>query len=116
MAQPGKHLDLILLELLPGTSPVALLPPPEIGVDRIAIEPQTGREPRHDRDKRGTMGFAGGYELERHDRSLDWTADRQLLAARPVAKTWRRPSSPVFRIRARTGRPVKSQDVVYSSA
>jgi hypothetical protein len=68
VAEAGEHLYLVLLELLTGAAPVPLLPPPEVGVDRLAVEDQPGREPADDRDERGTVRLAGGCELERHRR------------------------------------------------
>jgi hypothetical protein len=52
VAKPGEHLDLVLLELLPGTPPVALSPSPEVAVDRVAVESQPGGQPTHDGDER----------------------------------------------------------------
>jgi hypothetical protein len=38
LAQPGQHLDLVLLDLLPGRAAVTLLAPAQIGLDRVSIE------------------------------------------------------------------------------
>ena len=66
--QASEHLDLVRLDLLPRTAPVALLAAPEVGVDRAPVEDEAGREPGDDRDERGPVRLAGGRERERHGR------------------------------------------------
>ena len=56
VTQAGEHLDLVLLELLPRAAPVALSAPPEVVVDRVAVESQPGRKPGQDRDERRARG------------------------------------------------------------
>ena len=64
--RPGEHLDAVLLDLLPRRAAVALLPPLEVGVDRVAVELEPGGQPGEDRDERGAVRFAGGGEAEGH--------------------------------------------------
>ena len=66
VAEAREDLDLVGLDLLPGAAPVALLAPPEVGVDRRAVEDEAGREARDDRHERGPVRLAGGRERERH--------------------------------------------------
>ena len=66
MAQPGEHLDGVLLDLLPRAAAVPLLAAPQVGVDRLPLEDETRRQPGHDRDERGAVRLAGGDERERH--------------------------------------------------
>ena len=66
MAQAGEHLDAVLLDLLPRRAAVALLPPLEVGVDRVAVELEPGGKPGEDRDERRPVRFAGGGEAEGH--------------------------------------------------
>ena len=55
MPEACEHLDLVLLELLSGTTAVTLLTAPQIGVDRLTIEQQAGRQAGDDRDQRRPM-------------------------------------------------------------
>ena len=71
MAQAREHLDAVLLDLLPRRAAVALLPPLEVGVDRVAVELEPGGQPGEDRDERRPVRFAGGGEAEGHAQSLD---------------------------------------------
>src|SRR6185437_14632017 len=64
--QPGEHLDGVLLELLPRAAAVALLPTREVGVDRVTVEDEAGRQPADDRHERGPVRLAGGRERQRH--------------------------------------------------
>ena len=66
VAQAGEHLDAVLLDLLPRRAAVALLPPLEVGVDRVAVELEPGGQPGEDRDERRPVRFAGGGEAEGH--------------------------------------------------
>ena len=66
LAQAGQHLDRVRLDLLPRRAAVALLAPPEVGVDRRAVEDEARREAGEDRDERGPVRLARGRELERH--------------------------------------------------
>src|SRR5207253_1257191 len=56
--EPGEHLDLIGLDLLPRAAPVALLAPPQIGVDRVLLEQEPGGEAGDDRDEGGPVRLA----------------------------------------------------------
>ena len=51
VAQAGQHLDAVLLDLLPRRAAVALLAPLQVGVDRVAVEHEPGREAGEDRDE-----------------------------------------------------------------
>src|SRR5204863_8276466 len=42
VAKPGERLDAVLLDLLPRRAAIALLPPLEVGVDRVAVEQEAG--------------------------------------------------------------------------
>ena len=64
--QAGEHLDPVLLELLPRAPAVPLLAAREVGVDRVAVEHEPGRQAADDRDERGPVRLARGDELERH--------------------------------------------------
>src|SRR4029077_2473756 len=66
MAQAGKHLDRVLLDLLPRAAPVSLLAPMQIRVDRPLLEDETCRQSAHDRDERRTVRLTCRRELERH--------------------------------------------------
>ena len=66
VAEPREHLDAVLLDLLPRRAAVALLPPLEVGVDRVAVELEPGGQPGEDRDERGAVRFAGGGDAEGH--------------------------------------------------
>ena len=54
------------LDLLPRRAAVALLPPLEVGVDRVAVEQEPGGQAGDDRDERRPVRFAGGGERQRH--------------------------------------------------
>ena len=64
--EPGEHLDAILLDLLARRAAVALLAALEVGVDRVAVELETGREARQDRDEPGPVRLSCGGETKRH--------------------------------------------------
>ena len=66
VAQAGEHLDAVLLDLLPRRAAVALLAALEVGVDRVAVELEPGREAGEDRDERGPVRLPGGGETKRH--------------------------------------------------
>ena len=66
VAQPGEHLDLVALDPLARAAAVALLAAVEVGVDRLSVEHEPGREAGQDRNERGPVRLAGGRELERH--------------------------------------------------
>ena len=46
LAQPGEHLDRVGLELLARAAAVAELAPPQVGVDRGAVEAEARRAAR----------------------------------------------------------------------
>ena len=64
--RPGEHLDLVGLDLLARRAAVALLAPPQVGVDRVLVEHEPGRQAGHDRDERGPVRLAGCGELQGH--------------------------------------------------
>ena len=65
-AEAREHLDLVRLDLLARRAAVALLPPAEVGVDRLAVEHEPGRQARQDRHERGPVRLPCRCELERH--------------------------------------------------
>ena len=58
--QAGEHLDLVRLDLLARAAAVALLAPPQVGVDRVPVEDEPGRQAADDRDERRAVRLAGG--------------------------------------------------------
>jgi hypothetical protein len=68
--EPGEHFDLVLLDLLSRTAPVALLAAPEVGIDRLAVQRETRGQPFHDRDEGGTVRFACRDERKKHAASV----------------------------------------------
>ena len=64
--QSGEHLDGVLLDLLPRAAPVPLLAPSQVGVDRVPVEDETGRQPGHDRDERRAVRLTGRDDGEGH--------------------------------------------------
>ena len=67
VAQAGDHLDAVLLELLPGTSSVALLAAREIRVDLVLVELEPGRQAAEDPDERRAVRLARGCQPKRHE-------------------------------------------------
>ena len=63
--EPREHLHLVRLDLLARAAAVALLAPPEIRVDRRAVEDEPRREPGDDRDERRAVRLACRDEAER---------------------------------------------------
>jgi hypothetical protein len=70
MPQAGEHLHRVRFDALPRAAPVALLPPPQLGVDRVALEHETGGQAGHDRDERRAVRLARGDQAQRHAASL----------------------------------------------
>ena len=70
LAQPGEHLDLVLLDLLPRAAAVALLAAAKVRIDRVLLEDEAGGQAGEDRDERGAVRLARGDELKRHARSV----------------------------------------------
>ena len=68
VTQAGEHLDLVLFQLLPRTSPVALTPAGEVAVDRLAVELEAGRQSGENGNESRPVRLAAGDELERHER------------------------------------------------
>jgi hypothetical protein len=66
VAETGEDLDSVLLDLLPWTSSVALLAPPQVGVDRLPVDHEAGRQSGHDRNECGPVRLAGRDDGERH--------------------------------------------------
>ena len=58
--KPGEHLDRVRLDLLARAAAVALLPAPQVGVDRGAVEHEPGGQAGHDRDERRPVRLARG--------------------------------------------------------
>jgi hypothetical protein len=69
VSQSREDVDLVLLDSLPRAAAVALLTPAEIGVDRLLLQRQPGREPGDDRDERRPMRLAGSGQAQ-HEPSL----------------------------------------------
>ena len=59
VAQPGANVDAVVLDLLPSPASVAVLPPGELAVDRLAVQTQPRRNAGEDRDHLAAVGFAG---------------------------------------------------------
>jgi hypothetical protein len=68
--ETGEHLDHVGFELLPRTTPVSLLAPVEVAVDRRPVEHEPGREPGEDRHERGTVRLARRCQRQRHGSSV----------------------------------------------
>ena len=66
VAQAGEHLDPVLLDLLPRAAAVALLAAREVGVDRVAVEHEPGRQAADDRDERRAVRLARCCQPKRH--------------------------------------------------
>ena len=66
LPEAREHLDLVALELLARAAAVALLPAPQVCVDRVLRQLEPGGKPRDDRDERRPVRFACGHEPERH--------------------------------------------------
>ena len=64
VTEPGEHLDLVLLELLPRAAPVAFLASREIGVDRVPVEDEPCRQAGEDRDERRPVRLARGCQAQ----------------------------------------------------
>src|SRR3954453_3556589 len=62
--QAGEDLDGVGFDALPRAATVSLLPPPEIGVDRAALEDEARGQAGDDRDERRAVRLARGNELE----------------------------------------------------
>ncbi len=60
LAETGEHFHLVLLDLLPRATAVALLPPVEVRVDRSLVQHEPRRQPTDDRDEGRAVRFAGG--------------------------------------------------------
>src|SRR5262245_6556730 len=70
VAEPGEHLDLVGLDLLPRGAPVALLSPPQVVLDPVFVQKEARGHPGHDRDERRTVRLPGGGERQRHGERL----------------------------------------------
>ena len=64
--EPGEHLHLVGLDLLARRAAVALLAPPQVLLDPLALEQEPGRQAGHDRDERRPVRLPGGGEGQRH--------------------------------------------------
>src|SRR4051812_6310801 len=65
LAQAREHLDAVRLDLLARRAAVALLPPPQVGVNRVAVQHEPGGEAADDGDECGAVRLAGGSKAER---------------------------------------------------
>src|SRR5438876_8375970 len=70
VAQAGEHLHLVGLDLLSRRAAVTLLAAAEIGVDRLPVEHEAGRQTRENRDESRTVRLARGGQLEIHSVGL----------------------------------------------
>ncbi len=85
VAQAGEDLHLVGLDLLAGTSAVALLAAAQVVVDHLAVEDETCRQPGDHGHERGTVRLAGGDEAESaHARERTARCMTSIGAARPV--------------------------------
>ncbi len=66
LPQTGEHLDLVGLDLLARRAAVPLLPPAQVGVDRLALEHEPGGQPREDGHERRPVRLSCRCQLERH--------------------------------------------------
>src|SRR5262249_50868923 len=66
VAEAREDLYLVGLDLLARRAPVALLAAPEVGVDRLLLEDEAGRQARDDRDERRSVRLSRGGEVEGH--------------------------------------------------
>ena len=71
LAQAGQHLDGVGLELLARTTSVAELPPPQVGIDRGAVEPKARGQAGEHGHERGSVRLSCGDEAECHAASLE---------------------------------------------
>ncbi len=66
VAEPGEHLDPVLLDLLARRAAVAFLAPLQIGVDPRAVELEPCRKPGEDGDERGAVRLTGRGKAKTH--------------------------------------------------
>ena len=66
MANAGRDLGAVLLDLHPAAATVAELPAREVAVDVLGPELEARRQALDDRGETRAVGFTGGYEAERH--------------------------------------------------
>jgi hypothetical protein len=78
VAHTAKKLDLVFLYLLAPTPPVAFLPAGKIPVHVPGDEPETRRDPVHQGDLGGTVGFSRRRKTEPHKRLRAFTTDKLL--------------------------------------
>ena len=71
MPKAGQHLHLVRLELLPRAAPVALLTPPQVGVDGVLLQAQARGHAGHDRRERGPVRLPCRDDVERHGAILE---------------------------------------------
>ena len=79
LAEAGEHLDGVGLELLARAAAVAELAAPQVGVDRLAVEPQPRGQAGEDGHERGAVRLSCGDEAECHAASLDASIGGPLL-------------------------------------
>jgi hypothetical protein len=78
VAHTAKKLDLVFLYLLAPTPPVTFLPAGKIPVHVSGDEPETRRDPVHQSDLGGTVGFSRRRKTEPHKRLRAFTTDKLL--------------------------------------
>ena len=66
MADAGRDLRAVLLDLHPAAAAVAELAPREVAVDVVRGELEAGWESLDDRGQTGAVRLAGGCEAQRH--------------------------------------------------
>ena len=66
VADPGRHLRAVLLDLHPAAAAVPELAPGEVAVDVLGAQLEAGREALDDGGEPRAVGFARGYEAQRH--------------------------------------------------
>jgi hypothetical protein len=77
-AHTAKKLDLVFLNLLAPTPPVTFLPAGKVPVHVPGDEPETRRDPVHQGDLGGTVGFSRRRKTEPHKRLRAFTTDKLL--------------------------------------
>ena len=82
VANPRRHLSAVLLDLHAAAAAVAELAPGEVAVDVLGAQLEAGRQALDDGGEPRTVGFARGYEAERHG--------AHTLRTRVRAPGWRR--------------------------
>src|SRR5438132_7186000 len=84
MPNSAQDFDLILLDLHARAAAVPLLATPQLVIDFVDIERQTGGQTFNNRDKRATMGLSGSGEAKH------WLVNRKSLIVNSKSATRKR--------------------------